>query len=123
MIAKLTWSALANESTRNVDASSSSGTDVRICGALVDVLALVRHSDLPVTFGADTHEGADDVLAVVAAVVRLRLALVQVHAVTTVGSEGVAVRADASERARHVVTSEESNGTSTNILMKNWRFN
>ncbi len=58
---------------------------------------------MPVSFRADAHERADDVLAVVAASVGLRLALVQVHAVTTVGGQGVAVGAHAAEGPGNVV--------------------
>ena len=49
------------------------------------------------TFGADTHEAANQVLAVVPAIVGLRGTLVDVLAVATVGSQLVAVRTHTSE--------------------------
>ena len=49
------------------------------------------------TFGADTNEAANQVLAVVPAIVGLRGTLVNVLAVATVGSQLVAVRTHTSE--------------------------
>ena len=99
----LTWLALADEASGDVDASSTGGADVGVCRALVDVLALVRDADLPVAFRTDAHERSDDVLAIVATVVGLGLALVEVHAVPAVGGQGVAVGADAAEGPGNVV--------------------
>merc|ERR1719489_576221 len=52
------------------------GADVGVGRALVHVLAVVRHAHLLIPLRADAHEGANEVLAEVLAVVGGRLALV-----------------------------------------------
>ena len=60
-----------HEAAGDVDARAAAGADVRVCRALVNVLALVCHANLAVSLRADAHERSDDVFAVVAAVVGL----------------------------------------------------
>lgn len=78
----------------------------RLGRALVHVAAVLRGADLRVAFRTDAHEGADQVLALVLAVVGGRGALVDIFAVPAVGCEGVPVRTEAAEGARHVVAAE-----------------
>lgn len=53
-------------------------TETGINGALVDILALVRHSYLLVARRTDAYEGADEILALESAVVRRRGAFVDI---------------------------------------------
>ena len=104
----LTCFTFAHEAAGDVDARAAAGADVRVCRALVNVLALVCHANLAVSLRADAHERSDDVFAVVAAVVGLWLTLIEVHAVPAVRGKCITVRADAAKWPRYVVTPDKN---------------
>lgn len=74
--------------------------------AFVNVLTIIGHADLLVSFRTDAHEAADQVLAHVLAIVGRGLALVNVLAVTAVCAQRVPIRANTPEGSLHVVTTE-----------------
>jgi hypothetical protein len=102
----VTVDTLANVSAGRIDTSAAAATNIRIVAALVDVLTLVTDPQFSVAFGADTHEGADEVLAVVATRVGLGVTLVEVGTMPAVGGQLVTVGTDTAIRSWGVVTPE-----------------
>lgn len=89
----------------HIDATTVS-TQTGVDRALIDVLALICHPDLLVSGWTDAHEGSDEVLALVLAVVRWCGAFVYIYAVSSVRSQSVSVRTDTPEGTRRIVTPE-----------------